>query len=753
MAWSYLIMVVTILTFHSVTYGDECSEYCTCIKVGRRMALRCENQNLTASNVKEIAEKLEKNVFLTYVSFKGNLIEVFPMESFPKSKVLQRINLSANKLKRIPEHLKAKMPSLRSLALSNNKISEINDELNGLSQLVYLSLSNNQINKISVNSFKGLKDMQRLDLSTNKITALLPGTFKVFRNVVVDLSHNKLVRISNGVFSNSHIRKLILTNNRIEQLESESFSNVVIQEGIYLDQNRIKKLPNAFRNSNLSSLNLNKNPLLCDCTLFKTVKMITDENRILKLVNALCMAPETMLGINLANATALKSACQPCDFHNCPFRNSVCKIKNDTNVSCVCETGFAGDKCEVMEKERRVELTPLDRICHFLCTCKHGNSLVIKCEGKELTSENVSAIAKNIPPIISYLSFRKNFIQYFPTNDFFILQNLTVLDLSENILSTVPTRLEVIAPSLKTLVLANNTISALTNNVFGKVDLMHSIDLSNNNIVEISPYSLNGLKNLQELNLSSNKITLLPFGVFNAPLNAAFIDLSNNKLKSISNRVFSNRRIQNIILTNNHIDHLEENAFSNILIQHSIHLNKNKIRLIPTDIFQNSNLSFLNLAGNPLSCDCSFCKVVKSLIYASVRVLLDKPKCFFFWKHSDFVTRNNTSANTCCIPCGNQSCRNANSSAETTNHNITTSSCASLSFKSDYNVELVWVLLIGGFCTVFFISITATIQCYLCQKGRKAKKYIVTMQVMKKCPREGYAINRFRKRSENLGYV
>ncbi|TID31159.1 hypothetical protein CANINC_000267 [Pichia inconspicua] len=133
--------------------------------------------------------------------------------------------------------------------------------------LKHLSLTENKISKISLQSFDKLSNLTSLDLSHNKLTTLPAEPISKLINLKsLNLSHNKLTSIEKLPKSLTRLTVLNLRSNKLSQLDSiENLSNL---QKIDLRRNSITKLtdlkPLLQLNANkvkLQAINLYGNPI------------------------------------------------------------------------------------------------------------------------------------------------------------------------------------------------------------------------------------------------------------------------------------------------------------------------------------------------------------------------------------------------------------------------------------------------------------------------------------------------------------
>ncbi|XP_070154805.1 podocan-like [Polyergus mexicanus] len=155
----------------------------------------------------------------------------------------------------------------------------------GLENLLYLSISGNEINLIESNAFEDTDKLVYLNLSINKITHLHAETFKKLQSLrSLDLSLNNLEnvpQISSEVLSilslncnnitknltiNSFVKmpkltKLLLAGNQIDEINVPTFAHLSLLEILDLSRNKLSFIPEGLSESltSLKYLNVEDN--------------------------------------------------------------------------------------------------------------------------------------------------------------------------------------------------------------------------------------------------------------------------------------------------------------------------------------------------------------------------------------------------------------------------------------------------------------------------------------------------------------
>jgi hypothetical protein len=134
--------------------------------------------------------------------------------------------------------------------------------------------------QIDREAFAGLSILIELDLSFNQIKTIHPGTFHPLVKIrKVILHHNEITAISDKTFENLQYLGIVeLNNNRIAFLGEQAFLNVPKLKIIYLNNNRLQKLEKTtFMSLTMSALTLEDNLWNCSCELKDFRNYIVDK--------------------------------------------------------------------------------------------------------------------------------------------------------------------------------------------------------------------------------------------------------------------------------------------------------------------------------------------------------------------------------------------------------------------------------------------------------------------------------------------
>ena len=149
--------------------------------------------------------------------------------------------------------------------LSKKKLSDVPKDINKLTKLKTLNISNNQITEIKEDTFKSLINLQTLNLSFNRIKEIKEDTFKSLINLqYLYLFNNQIKEIKKDTFKSlTNLQELYLSGNQITEIKNDTFKSLTNLQELYLFGNQIKKIKeDTFKSlTNLETLSLSVNQI------------------------------------------------------------------------------------------------------------------------------------------------------------------------------------------------------------------------------------------------------------------------------------------------------------------------------------------------------------------------------------------------------------------------------------------------------------------------------------------------------------
>lgn len=274
----FLLLLPTLPDRVPAQQPDRCPEHCECSEAAR--TVKCINKNLT--EVPQDLPHYVRNLFLT-----GNRISSLPPGAFLSEPRLElsHLNLSCNHLEQVEADAFAGLPGLKQLDLSGNSLTWLSPVAfgNTSSPLEELTLSNSLYNYSFVQVIGDL---------------LQQGTLLKLNHL--DLSDNHLLYLPVGMFSSlPSLRHLDLHNNSLMSLHNVSFWGLRQLQSLNLSDNSLKRLRNStimqLRGlSQLTHLDLNQNPWVCDCSIEDLVNWLKESDQVEAKEALKCSYPDQM---------------------------------------------------------------------------------------------------------------------------------------------------------------------------------------------------------------------------------------------------------------------------------------------------------------------------------------------------------------------------------------------------------------------------------------------------------------------------
>lgn len=180
---------------------------------------------------------------LTNLSVAGNRIHSIGSEAFRDCSNLTYLNLSTNAISSLYPETFANLKYLKTLDLSHNKFEQIIN-ISVVTNIIFLSLSCNEIQSVPEHAFKQMPKLRQLWLNGNQIKKVDINGFAYLNYLEkLDLSNNKLSSLPEGwVNAFKSLQFLDLSKNQFTSLESLSLSNKLLLVEVYLAMNPLKYL-------------------------------------------------------------------------------------------------------------------------------------------------------------------------------------------------------------------------------------------------------------------------------------------------------------------------------------------------------------------------------------------------------------------------------------------------------------------------------------------------------------------------------
>ncbi|XP_020817814.1 leucine-rich repeat-containing protein 40 isoform X5 [Drosophila serrata] len=509
------------------------------------------NLDLSSNTLTHLSPKIANlQHSLTVLTLHDNALVELPSE-IGKLEKLMRLNVSHNKLKQLPRETYS-LPELRHLNISYNEFNELDPDISDLHMLEFLDAGHNNIQSLP----GGIGFLVRL-------TALL-------------LPHNHIKELPPDLVNMRSLQKLDLMQNDLTCLP-EDMGLLRKLECLYLQHNDILELPNFEGNEALSELHASNNFIMtvpkAMCSNLPHLKILDlRDNKITELPDELCLLRNlnrldvsnntiSMLPVTLSSLAHLISLqvdgnpiktirrdiiqCGTTRILKTLHERALAKAKEDGSDNAVSNSGagisvtrLSGGQAEDCELPSNYP----DRY-----KLRHTRTLAVNLEELTEVPEQVFQIARN--------------------------EGVHVVDFARNQLSTLPNGLQHMHDLVTELVLSHNLIGYV-------------------------PKFISQFTRITFLNLSNNLLSDLPmeFGVLNT---LRELNIANNRFQFIPNSVFELQGLEIFIASENHIKTLNVSGLKSMPRLSTLDLRNNDIDSIPPTLGNLTNITHLELVGNP----------------------------------------------------------------------------------------------------------------------------------------------------------
>ena len=223
---------------------------------------------------------------------------------------------------------------------------------------------------------------------------------------------------------------------------------------------------------------------------------------------------------------------------------------------------------------------------------------------------NISGVLNNIPTLTN-VSIHKNQLQSLSGDVFLGTTNLVRLDLQANKIVHITAGIFNNLSKMKIIFLNNNLINVLPSGLLRNCNSLMKVFMQNNNISVLPSDTFPEYSDMTKLDLSYNRLTFKE-SVFN-PLNKLAsleeINLSHNNISMVFNEVlYVFTRLKLLDLSYNSINLLTDHELVFLSKNVTFKVQNNNISTIMAGphlgLVTDEKLLVLELAGNPLKCDC-----------------------------------------------------------------------------------------------------------------------------------------------------
>ncbi|CAB3407919.1 unnamed protein product [Caenorhabditis bovis] len=202
------------------------------------------------------------------------------------------------------------LPNVSLMNLTGNSIERIGPRgFDKVHNVQYLYLSRNPISMTQADTFMSLTRLERLEMNDaiagssefklHFLLSILHTKHKFVHLTEIQLNDNEIEELHPITFCGVQgLLRLELSNNKLESLDftAKCFSNL---KALFVAGNKIHHIPADLwdRMPSLTSLDISKNPLHCDCSMVEMVK--SDDISFLNQGKTFCASPLEVKGMNV----------------------------------------------------------------------------------------------------------------------------------------------------------------------------------------------------------------------------------------------------------------------------------------------------------------------------------------------------------------------------------------------------------------------------------------------------------------------
>ncbi|XP_061764961.1 chondroadherin-like b [Nerophis ophidion] len=640
----------------------KCPQQCVCDQI--QLTVTCVNKNLTQvpSTVDEITVKLDlrgndiqelptgafrHTPYLTHLSlqrcnirrvkegaFRGlgrlvflnlanNDVDILYQESFDGLSSLKQLMIDRNRVEEIQPGAFSQLGFLNLLSLSHNQLVYIpNMAFQGLQNIKWLRLSHNSLNYLDTEAFAGLFTLNRLSLDHNELQFFPTETMTRLPQVTrVDLGYNPMTYLGEESVSMIKLTHLFLDHMSLQDLANTAVSKSPSLTHLDLSHNQLRVIqPFTEGTPNLARIHLARNPVYCNCYMRPLREWAI--SRKVKLIGT-CAGPSHLSGENLEAVYPQELRCQSqeamlkVEFEEAnrrappPTEEPERKVKCPAN--CVCDAENHHSSCEnrahtkvprgFSANTRLLDLRGNN--FHYIPSNSFpGVSQVVSLHLQRCKVVDVEDGAFSGMKGLIYLYLSENNISSLRPEAFKGLLQLTYLHLEKNSFSIFPKGAFKLLPGLLTLHLENNSIAKLEANILSGAEGLRSLYLNGNAINHVSPKALEQASHLDTLHLAGNKLKEVPTEALSNARNLKDLRLSRNAIRWVGPNAFQPlaSSLRELYLDNMGLEKMSQSSLAGLALR-GLFLEGNQLEQVP-DLHPITSLEVINLADNPLMCDC-----------------------------------------------------------------------------------------------------------------------------------------------------
>ncbi|XP_020817812.1 leucine-rich repeat-containing protein 40 isoform X3 [Drosophila serrata] len=613
------------------------------------------NLDLSSNTLTHLSPKIANlQHSLTVLTLHDNALVELPSE-IGKLEKLMRLNVSHNKLKQLPRETYS-LPELRHLNISYNEFNELDPDISDLHMLEFLDAGHNNIQSLPGgigflvrltalllphNHIKELppdlvnmRSLQKLDLMQNDLTCL-PEDMGLLRKLeCLYLQHNDILELPNFE-GNEALSELHASNNFIMTVPKAMCSNLPHLKILDLRDNKITELPDELcLLRNLNRLDVSNNTIsMLPVTLSSLAHLISlqvDGNPIKTIRRDIIQCGTTRILKTLHERALAKAKEDGSDnaVSNSGAGISVTRLSGGQAEDCELPSNYPDSRsyqqlaqqfqyqhqCPcIYHQQRQGRVAPHSCLYGPQTHCQEYNR---QTQGNMYKSESYHTNMARGPYLQQQQSQecrypngvmyqQQQYQQQFTYEQavhprwVYKLRHTRTLAVNLEELTEVPEQVFQIARNegVHVVDFARNQLSTLPNGLQHMHDLVTELVLSHN-LIGYVPKFISQFTRITFLNLSNNLLSDLPmeFGVLNT---LRELNIANNRFQFIPNSVFELQGLEIFIASENHIKTLNVSGLKSMPRLSTLDLRNNDIDSIPPTLGNLTNITHLELVGNP----------------------------------------------------------------------------------------------------------------------------------------------------------
>ncbi|KAF4525710.1 hypothetical protein B566_EDAN011502 [Ephemera danica] len=440
----------------------------------------------------------------------GNNIKSLSRNTFAELPALQIVNLARNQITKVDMGTFDTNNNLQAVRLDANGLTDITGLFSKLPNLVWLNISDNQLNWFDYALVP--KSLQWLDLHRNKIKEIgdARGRLAEMKIQTLDISFNLLSRVAPSSFPPS-IEIVFINDNQVTTVEPHTFVGKVNLTRVDLYANQITgmdlsavSLTPVSAERPLPEFYIGGNPFRCDCTMewlqrINKLDHLRQHPRIMDLDSVYCRLPYSRHRRFVSLVEADSS-------------HFVCRYETHCFATCHC-CDFNACDCKMQ--------------CPSNCTCYHDQTWsaanIVDC-----SSANHVQLPNNIPMDATEVYLDGNSLGDLSSHLFIGRKYIRALYVNGSKVDSIHNDTFTGMKQLKFLYLQDNYLEELTGSEFHCLEELRELYLHNNRLTYIDNRTFADLRQLEVLRLDGNRLQNFPVWQFTLNPYLARVTLADN---------------------------------------------------------------------------------------------------------------------------------------------------------------------------------------------------------------------------------